>query len=47
MIFVMSFIAIKKRVPLSGEPWDMSFSWECIADMLYRAYFDVSTWGLR
>jgi len=23
MIFVMSFIAIKERVPLSGEPWGM------------------------
>jgi len=34
MIFVMSFIAIKKRVPLSGEPWGMSFFWECTADNL-------------
>jgi len=34
MIFVLSFIDIKKREPLSGEPWGIPFYWECIADNL-------------
>jgi len=35
MIFVMSFIAIEKRVPLSGEPCSMPFFWAYINDDLF------------
>jgi len=34
MIFVISFIAIQKRVPLSGESQGIQFSWVCVDDDL-------------